>query len=207
MTKKMFMLSMFDISLPAANAIYTWANVLLVVGAVSALVGTLGVFWIGGIRERYSDERIASNEAETARAKAEAAKAQLETERLKVQLAWRRLSPNQYAVLVTSLKGKIPEGIWIETVGSDPEASELHADIAKAFKDAGIAVHTFTGWERTVGVGIANGHSASRQAVLSAFNSIGVVLDEHKSGMSKSNDKVEIIVGSKPPPVFPQSNP
>ena len=194
MTKNRLMLSMFDISLPLANAIYTWANVLLVLGAISAFVGTAGVFWSGGVRERFSDERIAANEAETARAKAEAAKAQLETERLKVQLAWRRLSPIQHNVLVNALRGKLPEGIWIETVSADPEASELHADISRVFTEAGISVHTFTGWERAVGVGIANGTSASRQAVKSAFNSIGVVLEEKKSGMFTSHDKVEIIV-------------
>lgn len=201
------MLSMFNISLSLANSIYVVANIILVCGAVLALVGTIGVVWSGGIREKYADERIASNEAATARAKAEAAKAQLESERLKTQIAWRRLSPIQHKVLVEALRGKLPEGIWIETVGDDPEASELHADITRAFEEAGIKVHTFTGWARAVGVGIANGSEASRQTVQSAFLSIGVVLDEQKTGMSKANDKVEIIVGSKPPPVFSRANP
>jgi len=198
---------MFNISLALANTIYVIANVMLVCGAVLALVGTMAVFWSGGIRDKYADERIASNEAETARAKAEAAKAQLETERLKAQVAWRRLSPLQHKVLVEALKGNLPEGVWIETVGDDPEASELHADITRAFEEAGIQVHTFTGWARAVGVGIANGPQPSRQAVQSAFLAIGVVLDEQKTGMSKANDKVEIIVGSKPPPIFGPSSP
>ena len=72
---------MFNVSLPVADAVFTWANVVLVVGAVLALVGTAAVFWSTGIRERYADERIAANEAETAKAKAETARALLEQER------------------------------------------------------------------------------------------------------------------------------
>lgn len=196
-----------NIPLSLANTIYFIANILLVFGAVLALVGTMGIFWSGNLRERYADERIAINEAQTAHAKAEAAKAQLETERLKAQVAWRRLSPMQYKTLVQSLRGKLKEGIWIETVGDDPEASELHADITRAFQEAGVTVHPFTGWARVVGVGITNGSPASQQEVKSAFLSIGVVLNEMNSGMSKSNDQVELIVGSKPPPILTTKTP
>ncbi len=207
---------MFDITLSLADRIYAISHVLLVVGAVLALLGSIGVFWSGGIRERFSDQRIAFNEAETAKAQAEAAKAnekvaelenetakaKLETERLKRELSWRRLSPKAHQLLVAALRGKLPEGVWIETVGTDPEAMELHADITRAFEEAGITVQGFTGWERAVGIGIANGSSESREVVRKAFRSIGIVLFENKTGMLKSNDKVEIIVGTKPPPEF-----
>jgi len=83
---------MFDVTLPVADAIFTWANVMLVIGAVLTVVGTAAVFWSAGIRERYADERIAANEAEAAKAKAEVARARLEQERLKAQMAWRRVS-------------------------------------------------------------------------------------------------------------------
>lgn len=38
------MLSIFDISLPTANIIYTLSNVLLVLGALFVLAGTVGAF-------------------------------------------------------------------------------------------------------------------------------------------------------------------
>src|ERR1700752_3885305 len=69
------MLSIFDISLPTANIIYTLSNVVLVLGALFVLLGTVGAFYSGGIRERFSDERISKNEADTATANARAAEA------------------------------------------------------------------------------------------------------------------------------------
>jgi len=113
---------MLNVSLPVADAIFTWANVLLVFGAVLAFVGTAAVFWSTGIRERYADERIAANEAETAKAKAETARALLEQERLKAQMAWRRISPNQAKQIADELKGE-PIETWVTFVGSDPEAT------------------------------------------------------------------------------------
>lgn len=191
---------MLNLSAAAANTIYAISGVLLVLGAVLTVIGTIGAIWSGGIREKYSDERIAANEAQTARANAEAAEALLEAERMKAQIAWRRLSPQQHKVLVAMLRGKLKEGVWLETVGSDSEAMELHADLQRAFDEAGVKVSVFLGWERAVGVGITNGPEASKQVLREAFGAIGVVLDESKVGFIKMSDKVEIIVGSKPPP-------
>jgi len=100
---------MFEITPPVADTIHKWANVLLVLGSVSALVGTIGIFWSGGMRDTFANQRVSANEAETAKAKAEAAKAnaeaananvetaraRLEQERLKSQMAWRRVSDEQ----------------------------------------------------------------------------------------------------------------
>lgn len=218
------MSSIFNLSLPLANAVYFASYVMVVIGAVLTLVGTIGLFWSDGIRDKYADERIASNEAATAVANAEAAKAnaeaagaraeaaalQVEAERLKRLVSWRRLSPLQHKTLVAHLRGKLPEGLWVETVGDDPEASQLHQDLIRAFEEAGIKVHWFTGWEVAVGVGIVNGPEASKQALRDAFRAIGVVLDEKRSGMIKDEQKaaerVELIVGSKPPPEFPKQS-
>jgi hypothetical protein len=191
-----------NISLTAANTIYAISGVILVIGAVLTVVGTIGAIWSGEIREKYSDERTAANEAQTARANADAAQAGLEAERIKLQVAWRRLSPQQHQILVTHLRGKLKEGVWLETVGADPEAMELHADLHRAFEEAGVKVQVFYGWERAVGVGITNGPEASKQVLRDAFRQIGVVLDENKPGFVKMSDRVEIIVGSKPPPEF-----
>src|SRR4051812_42960759 len=100
------------ISSDAANFIFTWSNVALVVGAILALLGTLGVFWAGGIRERYGDERLASAEAKVAQANADAAEsrkeaelAKLQTEKLKQQLSWRQLSEAQEREIAGQLAG------------------------------------------------------------------------------------------------------
>lgn len=66
---------MFDLSFDSANQLYGWSNVLLIIGAVAVLAGTIGVIWATGIRDRYADQRISKNEADTALAKSAAAHA------------------------------------------------------------------------------------------------------------------------------------
>src|SRR5260221_12033912 len=67
------LINMLDLSQCAANAIYNAANIALIVGGVLVLMGTIAAIWSSGIRERYADERISSNEAKTAQAVASAA--------------------------------------------------------------------------------------------------------------------------------------
>lgn len=140
---------MFNVSLPVADAVFTWANVILVVGAVLAFVGTAAVFWSTGIRERYANERVAANEAETAKAKAETARALLEQERLKAQMAWRRISPAQAQLIGQRLGGE-PLDTWITFVGNDPEATVFREDIKATFTAAGVKTNFFSGYERAV---------------------------------------------------------
>lgn len=96
---------MFDITLPQANFWYDVANIALIFGAFFVLAGTWGAIRMGYIKERFSDERITKNEADTAIANENTAKAKLEIERLRESMAWRRLSEEQTKSLVTSLKG------------------------------------------------------------------------------------------------------
>jgi len=64
-----------NLSAEAADRAFGAANLLLILGAVLVLVGTIGVVWAGGIRERYADERISKNETDTAHANERAAEA------------------------------------------------------------------------------------------------------------------------------------
>lgn len=145
-------MSIFDLSQPLADTLFGWSNVTLTVGAFLVLVGTIGVFWTGGIRERYADERISKNEAETAAARATAALAnenaasanertevlrqsnievqrQLEKERmdrlrLEASIAPRRLSDSQRLSLVSGLQAA-PQPLAIEfTLIGDQEATQ-----------------------------------------------------------------------------------
>jgi len=68
-------MSMFDVSQSLADTLFKWSNACAIVGAILAAIGAYGSFWSGGIRDRYSDERIARNEAETASARKIAATA------------------------------------------------------------------------------------------------------------------------------------
>lgn len=62
-----------NISESAANTIFSWAHILLIVGGALVLFGTAAAFWSGGVRENYSNERIAFNKNQAEHAKAEAA--------------------------------------------------------------------------------------------------------------------------------------
>ena len=191
---------MFSISAQVADAIYTWSNMLLVLGATLALVGTAGVFWSGGVREKFADERISANEAETAKAKAETAKALLEQERLKSLMAWRRVSPTQAQQFSSILKGKQLE-LWLAWVGDDPEATVLRGDLDAALTVAGVKTKYFSGYARAVGLTIKGGTAEERQLLLQAFHTVGLPLVESdQEGMMKG--QLEITVGTKPPPEF-----
>ncbi|NTY40046.1 hypothetical protein [Burkholderia diffusa] len=230
MKPRWFFRSMFNITQPVADALFSWANVLLVVGAVSALVGTIGVFWSGGIREKFADERIAANEAETAKANAEVAQARLEQERLKTQIAateaetakanaevaqarleqerlkaqmaWRRVSLAQARQLAIALKGKSIE-LWLTFVGADPESTVFREDINQALTAAGLKTKFFSGYERAVGLTLNGGTPEQRIALMHAFHAAGLPLVE-SAEPGRMKGELEILVGTKPPPEFQQ---
>lgn len=62
---------MFDVSLPWASFWYDVSNVVLFIGAFAVAAGTYGSIKMGSVKERFSDERISANEAETKRAVAD----------------------------------------------------------------------------------------------------------------------------------------
>ena len=75
---------MWNISPSAADSLFNWSNVILIVGAAAVLLGTIGSIKFAAIREYFADLRISENEratteaiAESDKAKAESAKATL----------------------------------------------------------------------------------------------------------------------------------
>lgn len=131
---------MANISLTTANVLYSLSNAVLIAGAIAALLGTFGSIWSGAIRERYSDERIAANEANTARANADAARAnqettraQLELERLRAQVAWRTLSLETVNALRAALAASAGGNVTLAYAANDPEATALAIQISRAF--------------------------------------------------------------------------
>lgn len=76
-----------DVSENAANTVYSWANIALVVGSVLALAGTIGAVWSGGIRERYAQQKLSDNVTATANAEEAAAKANERAQKVALDLA------------------------------------------------------------------------------------------------------------------------
>ena len=188
------------ISASVADSIYKWASILLVTGAALTLISTLGAVWSGAIRERFTTERIAMNEAETSRANEETAKAKLETERLKSQMAWRRVNIEQAKVLKEDLKGHHLEP-WLTYLDKDPESTTFREDINDALAAAGIKTKFFSGYERAVGLTVKGGTEEQRALLLKTFHRAGLPLFE-SAERSRHNGELEILVGSKPPPQF-----
>jgi hypothetical protein len=62
---KRFM-SMFDISEHAANVIYNVANIFVVIAAILGGVGAIGLFWAGGVKDKYAELREARTMADIA---------------------------------------------------------------------------------------------------------------------------------------------
>ncbi|VVM99871.1 hypothetical protein PS659_03299 [Pseudomonas fluorescens] len=182
-----------------ADSIYSWSHTFLVIGAVLALVGTMGAYWSGGIREKFADERIALNEVETARAKRDAAEANLAQLKLKAELAWRVVTPPQAEVLMTDLRGTGME-VWLTFVGQDPESSHYRAYLNTALMMSGIRTHFFSGYASAVGLQLRGGTDIERNLIISAFSKAQIPLMTSDERSQFGESVVEIIVGSKPPP-------
>ena len=99
---------MINITLPQANSLYHSANIILILGAFLVLLGTIVAIWSGGIRERFADERLSNNEAETERAKADAAQANARAAEVNLELAKlqapRSLTDEQATRIIAKLK-------------------------------------------------------------------------------------------------------
>lgn len=191
----------------SADEVFTLANWFLVGSLIVGVVSTYAIVASGKIRDTASKRDLAHAREESAKANERAAQlekdaalARLETERLKTLMAWRRITTQQHARIVATLKGKVTDDVSVEFVDSDPEATQFHADLWQTLKDAGVKVHWYSGWERAVGLQMTNVNSATGQILKNAFAEVGIHFEERSEpGLKSAADKVEIIVGSKPP--------
>lgn len=146
--------SMLDLSLPTANALFGLSNIALIIGGVLVLIGTVGVFWTTGIRDRYADERISSNETQTAMANEGAAKAserasalakeaeheRLERLKLEAEIAPRRLTREQREAIATALTRFTGRSVMVTSYSLDAESAILTKQIIEAMQAAGLKV-------------------------------------------------------------------
>jgi hypothetical protein len=146
--------SMLDLSLPTANALFGLSNIALILGGVLVLIGTVGVFWTTGIRDRYADERISNNEARAALANEGAAKAnerasalakeaeheRLERLKLEAEIAPRRLTREQHEAIATALSRFAGRSITVTSYSQDAESAVLTKQVIEALQTAGLKV-------------------------------------------------------------------
>jgi hypothetical protein len=202
---------LFDISLDTANKLYAWGWRGSLLGAVVTLVAVSLLMWGTRVRDRDSEtqlanlnheaadsrERAATLESRAAELEKEAAEARLEQEKLKAQLAWRRLSDDQARTITAHLTG-LAFKPTLSAITSDPESTLFALDIHRAMTAAGIAVQIQSklifGSHPIVGL-IISGPRADVERVAEGFVKAGIsVTGQEREGT------VEILVGSKPPP-------
>ncbi|MEZ9010340.1 MULTISPECIES: hypothetical protein [Vibrio] len=212
-------MAFFDISEPIASKVNAVANWVTIIGAALVLVGTIMVVWSGGIKEQYSNEKIQQNKtiaevagADAAKANAEAEKAKehaaflsrkaeeakLEQERLKAQLAWRRLSEEQSKILHTHLSNNLKANVWVSFVKNDPESTLYREEINSVLVSSGVKTKYFSGYEMAVGLNIIGPPSEDKALLIKAFKDAGLQF-EVKQTNGFSDGQLQVLVGSKPP--------
>ncbi len=113
---------MWNVTAPMADFLFNLSNVVLAIGALAVLLGTIGSIKMGAVREQFSNERISANEAETERAKAEALKAQLALEQFK---APRSLTDEQIARIIEKTRPFAGQRFGIMTYWGVKEPSDF----------------------------------------------------------------------------------
>jgi hypothetical protein len=203
----------------------SWYGILLA-GAAAAVAACATVaflfiqFWSSGIREQQANWRTSTLEvraktadAELAKANAEiaeakrqaaalendAAQARVEQERLKAIAAWRRITREQYDILLAHLKGQSIK-VQVDTVGSDYEAIQYFDDIVQTLKDAGLEIVATTRMITAIGLGVSDKDFQGKGALKRAFADAGLPLTEVQNTPQGSGGIGILIVGSKPPP-------
>jgi hypothetical protein len=211
-------MSIWDTSLETANRWYdvSWYG-LLIAGVITALAALFSVaflylqFWSSTVRDKHSNLRTSQLELRAAEANEAAAKAtertaeltkeaeaaRLEQERLKRQLAWRRLSQEQIKSIAADLSGTQIK-MHLGAISSDPEAMLFADDIRRALAAAGIGLKiqgTMIFSQRPIVGLIISGVKEEVEFVGTAFGNAGLKV----VGRVRPKE-LEVLVGSKPPP-------
>jgi hypothetical protein len=203
-----------SISAALADRLFVLSNIGLVVGATLALVGTIGTFWTGGIRDRYADERFRQADVRVAEANASAAAANeraaqsekaaalanFETIKLRKQVSWRQLTEEQEKEIGERLQGS-QIAVQITWVGSDAESGFFAESIRRALQRGKIAVSRsspafFGGDQPQPGLSISGPPSAV-SSLIAAFEQSGVKAT--MTGMGGAPNEVWLLVGPRPP--------
>lgn len=156
-------MSLFDVPLSTANSVYNLSVVVLVGGIALVMISMLSMVWSTVVKERYSAQRIAQNEAAVAQAnlalqkaredamaasklltEAQATAAQLEKEREQSPAtptpAGRSVSPERRELFKLFVKDFSKGRVLIGCTQSDPEAVNYMKQLSEMLSAAGYTV-------------------------------------------------------------------
>jgi len=199
----------FDISLETANKLYLWGWRGSLLGASLTALSVIFLMWGTRVRDHDAERQFADLNFEAGRAREraskleeraaafekEAAQARLETERLREQMAWRRLTPKQGEILSAAIrKTGLKPVIFVTT--TDPEASSLRDDFVAVLRAAGdMDPHWSVGLAGGSFAGLAiSGPQQEKEALGLAFNEAELSIAD-----GGNSDKLTIIIGARPP--------
>jgi hypothetical protein len=161
------------------------------------------------LRKRSNDKLGAAEKAASeaneraAQLGKEAAEARLEFERLRSQLAPRRLTTEQFNKIVESLQGRKLYAV-IAFVDSDPETYVYAADICSALIASGCLAEERSGRFTSPVFGLhllpRPGDPSAADALEAALNNAGIKVARHDIARDEMEPQLQLTVGSKPPP-------
>jgi hypothetical protein len=205
------LLDLLDISLERANQFYTWGWRLSAMGATVTLLGVALLWWGTRVRDRDFGTSIA--DLHTRAAASENASEQLrqanlklqqqlereKTERVKMEaaLAWRRISKEQAEIIAASIKASgLQPGVY--RMATDPEAATFTEDIIATLRLSGYepqwgGMMAMSG-SPPMGLGVRGPAKEQRDVIIAAFAKADILM-----GDAESSDKLEILIGTKPP--------
>ncbi|TWB20018.1 hypothetical protein FBZ99_101809 [Rhizobium sp. ERR 1071] len=128
-------------SLSMAQLISTWSSWMLLASLVVGVISTFGINISSNVKEQFAAERIAANEAETARARESAAQsneraaeAELKLEQLRKQVGPRHLDRVKFS---EALNGQPSAPVEVLYITDDQEAFELSQEIRQSLEAVG----------------------------------------------------------------------
>lgn len=180
-----------ELSFEAASKLYTASCIFILVGLVVGVIATGFSLYAGKIKEQYLS-------VELEKTKLEAAKANERTEQIKKEMSRRRLSEQQYNILVSKLTA-YPTKLEIYHP-QDIEAATFAEDILRALKGAGWEVKreayiVDNSIDYSIRVSRTDNDDSAR--LLNALNSINIT-----TILGAPKDVFRLVVGSKPPPTL-----
>lgn len=193
------------ISYDAAALWFDIANGFLVAGLIVTLLATFAIYWLGNIKEEYSQERTIKLENETAKANAQAVEAKLELEKYK---APRSLNQQEQNKIISSLNKYMGQEYSITPYSDSPESLNFSNQLQQSLLKAGwiyIKPENFTfPFPGVVGVQIYT-HPDSKQSTKDAANAlISILMNLGKTATPKFQGKdtpvtnqISLIVGTK----------
>ncbi len=197
-----------------AEAWLSWVNALVLGAGILLAILTILQFKLSAINERFSDDRITANEAETARAnegaelaKKRTAELELELEKVIAAQSPRTLSEAGAKVLRDSLAGKPRGAVRVMSHTLDPEAERFARQVHEFLSANGYAseLHctgVFTHSGNAIAVVDTSSEPPHAAALQEAFIAAGYAIPalkmkEEKGKAPMPKDMVLIAIGRK----------